>query len=213
VLELPVIDRIPASDGSGAHARDVEVVHFDNLRLGELSAPGAMGLVLEQSDPERDGALGFPMFADHLLTIDYGARRLRASTGELPPPDGTSVLPFEMRQGLPVIRVRIASRETDVLIDSGCECGLLLPRAMASELPLAAPPQPAGRLATLFREVDLTEAPLRGSAWIGSTELCEPTLRFAEGFNEALLGRRILESLVVTFDQRNKRVQLERAAR
>ena len=66
-------------------------------------------------------------------------------------------------------------------------------------------------LATLFREVDLLEAPLRGGVWVGSTELREPTLRFADGFDEALLGRRILENLVVTFDQRNKRVRVERA--
>ena len=74
------------------------------------------------------GVLGFPLFEDFLLTLDYPGRRMLLSTGILPEHAAGSLLPFRMQDGVPIAKLLIDGMNVDAQIDSGGS-GLSLPEA------------------------------------------------------------------------------------
>lgn len=215
-LDLPLIDEALASDGNDAAARTLRVVRVDRLGLGSADFRDVTTLVMDRESAERPGdagALGFPLFADHLLMLDYPAGRMRVFAGALPRADGRTVLGYEPVNGLPSVRVRVGELTLPAIIDSGSQGEILLPLRYAKQLRLRAAPRVVGRMNTLFGEFDLLRAPLDGSVWIGAHELAAPDLMFSEHFAEANLGRGVLRHFCVTFDQQRQRVRLEQPAR
>jgi hypothetical protein len=212
--ELPVIQRTTAGDGSDRNAMRVDIVRTRRFEIGGLAFRDTPTLVMDHnggSGPEPTvGTVGFPLFAGRLLTLDYPANMMRVESGALPKADGRAVLDYDAPQGLPVVTIYVHGVKVRALIDSGSDAGLVLPLELASELPLAAPPEPAGRLATLFNVIELRKATLLGSVWIGDVEFRDPVLTFADHFEEANLGRAYLKSMRITFDHANKRVHFEK---
>lgn len=215
-LQLPVVQQASASDGNEKNAQTVDVVQVDRLAIGRAVFENVPALVMDTSaNGERKsvGAAGFPLFKDLLLTLDYPANRIFVRHGTLPPADGKTILPFELVHELPVLTVRVGPLDVPALLDSGSQGQMILPLRLAKQLPLAAEPRRAGRIATLFNEVELWEAELDGSVWIGAHEIKRPRLTFADHFEEANLGRGALGEFRVTFDQRNRRVRFERSGK
>lgn len=213
-LQLPIVDEARASDGNDAAARTLKIARIERLGLGDAVFQNVPTLVMDGESAERpgdSGALGFPLFADHLLMLDYPAGRLRVFAGALPRPDGRTILSYEPVNGLPSIRIRVGDLPLSAIIDSGSQGEILLPLSYSKQLKLRAAPRVVGRMHTLFGEFDLLRARLDGSVWIGRHELSRPDLMFCEHFSEANLGRGVLRHFRVTFDQRNRRVRLERA--
>lgn len=73
-----------------------------------------------------DGVLGFPLFREILLTLDYPGSRLLlqpAKTNALVP--GT-VIGFDDRSKVPLIQVRLGTRSFIALIDSGSDSAFSL---------------------------------------------------------------------------------------
>lgn len=214
-LQLPVVDEARASDGNDGASRTLNLARIDRLGLGSATFANVPTLVMDRESAERPGdagALGFPLFADHLLTLDYPAGRVRVFSGELPRPDGRTVLSYEPVNGLPSVRFRVGDLALSAIIDSGSQGEILLPLRYAKQLKLKEPPRIVGRMHTLFGEFDLLRARLNGSVWIGKHEVVGPDLMFSEHFSEANLGRGVLRHFRVTFDQRNHRIRLEHAA-
>lgn len=212
--ELPIIQRTTAGDGSDRNAQRVDIARMRRFEIGSLSFKDVPTLVMDHNGgagaEPTVGTIGFPLFAGRLLTLDYPANLLRIESGSLPKADGRAVLDYDAPQGLPVITLYVHGVKVRALIDSGSDAGLVLPLELASKLPLAAPPEPAGRLATLFNVIELQKATLLGSVWIGDVEFRDPVLTFADHFEEANLGRAYLKSLRITFDHANTRVHFEK---
>ncbi|MCC6285746.1 MAG: aspartyl protease family protein [Phycisphaerales bacterium] len=212
--ELPTIQRTTAGDGSDRNALRVDVARSRRFEVGGMMFRDVPTLVMDHNGgagPEPTvGTVGFPLFAGRLLTLDYPANMLRVETGSLPKADGRAVVDYDAPQGLPVITIYVQGVAVRALIDSGSDAGLVLPAELASTLPLASPPEPAGRLATLFNVIELRKAPLLGSVWIGDVEFRDPVLTFADHFEEANLGRGYLKSMRITFDHANRRAHFEK---
>jgi predicted aspartyl protease len=211
-LKLPVIQTASASDGSSRNAKSVEIVRVEQLSVRNAEFMGAPAVVLDNSTTvsETHGSLGFPLFSDRLLTLDYPGRRLRTSPGTLPPVDGREILPLRLADGLPIIPIAVGPLTVEALVDSGSDGELILPLSLAAKLPLESPPRPAGRMATLFNIVHLFKARLAGDVRIGSHEIHRPMLTFADHFEQANLGRGLLKLFRVTLDQTSGRVRFER---
>jgi hypothetical protein len=84
-------------------------------------------------DGECQGVLGFKIFEDYLLTLDYPNQRLTLASGALVPDHESTVLPFHMPDGVPVAHLRIGDLQVDALFDSG-GTGLSIPEQIASQL-------------------------------------------------------------------------------
>ena len=217
-LGLPVVGEALGVDGSrGGTARPMPVVRLGTLEIGgltfrDVTAPSRdYNLGGQRPGGPIDGILGFGLFAGHLLTIDYPAGRLRVETGSLGPVDGKEVLPITVDRGVPVLRLELGGRQVDADVDTGSMGGLQLPAALASTLPLAAPPVPFALARTVSRELVLSQARFKGTVQLGRHALASPLVAFTEGFDHANLGSELLRHFALTFDQKGSRMRLVRA--
>ena len=216
-LHLPIVGQAQASDGTGRGVRTLDVVHLDTLTIGgaefrDLDVPSRDYNAGRPADQAIDGVLGFGLFTDYLLTLDFPAHRIRVVAGTLPPPDGTTIVPLTLDRGIPTLPIRIGDRRIDADIDSGSMGGLSVPMAISKDLPLDGKPTVAGHARTVSNEFDIYDAPLKGSAFLGGFELANPTLSFSEVFRVANVGMRVLRDFVLTIDQKTGRMKLARAS-
>lgn len=214
-LNLSAVARMHVSDGSGVTGREVDSVRIDSLQIGDLAFGPLRAPVLgdgpkQDGDPEAYGTLGFELFRDYLLTLDYPQNQLRVRTGELPDPDGRTVLTYSVDLGGPHIEIDMAGHRVHALIDSGNAGGLLVPRSFAAILPLRGPLRSAGRVASSLGEFDLFRGDLEGDLRIGTSTLPQPVVFFSDFVTVPNLGRNVIRNFAVTFDQRNQRVQITR---
>jgi len=205
-LSLPVVDRIDASDGTSK--MPVDVVSVDSVEIGGVDLGKQTSIVL-QPGTDVDGAIGFPLFSGLLVELDYVGGRLRIRRGELPAPDGRTVLALTNLQGIPMIPITIGGETVQAVLDSGSEADLLVPLAMADKLTLDGPPVRSCRMKTLFGEFDLLTAHLKGRVNLGGIELVDPELTFSDHFSEVNVGGKFLSRFKVTFDPARGRVQFE----
>jgi hypothetical protein len=95
-------------------------------------------------------------------------------------------------------------------IDSGNRGTMLLPMALAKELPLVGELAPAGKIGTVVKEYALFKARLAGDVTVGGVRIERPEVYFSEMVKEPNLGRGILQNLVTTFDTVGERVRFGR---
>jgi hypothetical protein len=214
-LSLPLVDGFTVSDGSGLKARPTNGVRLEAITLGTVSFSPLTATVLgEGPTPDRAGelwgSLGFELFRDHVVTLDYPAQQLRLAAGQLPPPDGKHVLRYRLGHGSAYVLVDIGGVALEASIDSGNLGGVILPLSLSGRVPLRDPPQRAGRVASVLNEFDLFRAELDGDLRIGDVLISRPTLFFSDLVQEPNIGRGVLRSLAVTFDQPNMTVRFSR---
>lgn len=205
-LALPVVDRIDASDGTSS--LPVDVVRIDSVEVGGVDLGKQTSIVLQPAT-DVDGAIGFPLFSGLLVELDYVGGRLRILRGDLPEPDGRTVLPITSLQGIPMVPITIGRETVRAVLDSGSEADLLVPLSMAERLSLESPPVPSGRMKTLFGECELKTARLKGRVQLGDIVLVDPELTFSDHFREVNVGGHFLSRFRVTFDPARDRVQFE----
>jgi hypothetical protein len=197
VTELPAawLRRLELGD---AHFEDVPVL------ISDLSAFSAhLGVKI-------DGLLGFPLFREVLLTLDYPGSRVilrPARTAALTP--GTAIA-FDDARKTPVIHVGLGNRSIVALIDSGSDAGFSLnpvgldakfiygPRAGAAVGTLAGDhPQQIGRQAETLA--------------IGGYVFPQPIVDLTDELSA--IGGAVLQHFAVTFDQQHDRVTFFRDSR
>ena len=128
-LHLPVSGEAEVGDPSGLNPRKVPTVRIHSLKFAgvEFKNVNAVQYEPSQREGECDGILGFVLFRDYLLTLDYPQQRLTLASGSLAGDGGNTVLPFTMPANVPVIQLRVDSRTIDAHVDSR-GAGLSFPR-------------------------------------------------------------------------------------
>ncbi|HEY7546176.1 MAG TPA: pepsin/retropepsin-like aspartic protease family protein, partial [Blastocatellia bacterium] len=187
-------------------------IRFPHVRANRIDLPAGPG----GHDPfsQIDGILGFPLFSDYLLTIDYVAGRVQLERESLPTPDGAEVIAFEKTDGLPQMEIDVAGTKVKAHIDSGNTRGYLaLPSAMIDKVPLSSEPVVVGKARTVNNEFEIKAATLKGSARIGKHEFPQLRVTFSDiSRTSANIGAAILRQFALTFDQKNNRVRFRRKA-
>ena len=211
-LGLAKIGEVMGGDPSGRHARSMDLVAIDSIQVGEARFEGLQAAVRDMrvlaQGRKADGILGFGLFAECLLTLDYPGSVVRMARGALPAAAG--VIPFTRERGIPVVRITVAGREMEADIDSGFMGGIALPEAEAARLPLASPPKVIGRAQTVSNSFEIKAAPLDGDVAIGPVVLAKPMVEIQPLFPTAHVGARALKDLAVTFDQKTNRMRVSR---
>jgi hypothetical protein len=205
----------------GAHGSttELEPVTLREVRLGEAVFTAVPALIYDFTDLSAhlgvtlDGVIGFPLFRETLLTLDYPGARLVVApypTGAAPVPRQTehaSTLTFNAERGTPVIPVQLGVESFNVLIDTGSDAALSLnpaglhPRFASGprEGPLVASiagdrPQLVGRLGQNF--------------YIGTHTVVQPIADLTDQLSS--LGGELLRHFSLTFDQRRNLVTFVR---
>jgi len=213
-LGLAVVGQARSGDPSGRNPRITNLVRIDALQIGgarfEGLTAGVRGHHERRLGRAIDGILGFGLFEQALLTLDYPGAKVRIERGELPAADGGEVIPFRMERGIPSITLAVGPLTVDADIDAGAMGGFMLPADLIDRLPLAAAPKVVGKARTVSNEFEIREAPLNGTVRLGRHQFAGATVGFQPVFPKANVGSRVLRDFVVTFDQKNGRVRFRK---
>lgn len=190
---------------------------LETLSIGSIQFQGVTALSRDYNTfsylPRIDGILGFGLFSDYLLTLDFPNKRVRIKRGELPKPDGARILNFESRDGVPFIDVSVGNLNAKALIDSGAIRALDFPASVVAKLPFASYTRTIGKGTSVSGEFEVREVRLQDTLSIGRYSFPEPTITFSDAENEILIGSALLREFIVTFDQKNHRVRFIKAKR
>ena len=203
-LGLTTAGHIRLSDPSGQGVQKVPMVVLQSLQLAGVEFTGVKAAVhnLSSDDGDCQGLLGFRLFRDFLLTLDYPNHLLQLASGELAPDGAKSVLPFRMPDGIPVVSIDIGTTQVDAQIDSGGE-GLSLPLDLAYKLKFISNPEDLSNSQTLSTRFLLRGATLGSNVRFGSYTFKHPFIEINPAFPLANFGACPLQSFSLTFDQKN----------
>ncbi len=210
-LGLPSVGQSAASDISGKNLVTLNEVKFDTLSIGSITFRRIAALSRNYNTvsylPTIDGILGFELFKDYLLTLDYPNKRVRIERGELPKPDGAQTLIFESQDGVPFIEIRVGSLKAKALIDTGNIRGIEFPSSLVKKLPLASYRRVIGKGGSISNEFEINEVRLQDTIAVGRHLFPKPTITFTDVYNDVNIGSTALSEFAVTFDQKNRRVR------
>lgn len=158
-----------------------------------------------------DGVLGFPLFRETLLTLDYPGKRVLlqpASSHALVP--GT-VIGFDDQSKVPLIQVRLGQRTFAALIDSGSDSTFSLnPVGLSPQF--AEPPRLGATVGTITAG-DRVErlGRLAEPIALGTQIFEQPIVDLTDELSA--VGGGMLRHFAVTFDQEHNRVTFHRESR
>jgi len=191
----------------GTTSAVVECTWIPEIRIGSarfLDVPATMD---DLSAFGMDGILGFPLFADLVLTIDGPGNRLRLSEEQIPSSNSTQYeLPLKEDATCPEVGGLVAGHKALFKIDSGFDGTLYLPRSAGEGLDIepASPPEQEVRTVMGIRTVKV--GTLRDPVVLGGLTLDDVPVMI--GMGRVLLGGGFLRQHVVSFDQRSRLVRL-----
>lgn len=206
-------------DGSGAY-RTLDVVLIPELRLGGATFTNIRALADDYAyleNPEGGplrGLLGYHLFRDLLLELDYTEGRVVLQRGELAKDDPHVITHSALRER-PDLPIRMGGEELIVGIDSGAQSGLSIPFARMSELELLSEPVKVGSARTVYSSAPIWVSQLVDPLHIAGHRIENFEGTFSEIFGKTLIGYGLLKEYSVTFDQKRGRVRFlgkERAA-
>jgi hypothetical protein len=148
------------------------------------------------------------MFPGYLVTIDYPAKRVVISRGELPAADGQSVFEYGATRRIPGLPISVAGVPVEVDVDSGAPTGISLPAEYATKLPIFGKLEDTKPDRRVDRVLTAKEGRLDGTAVIGRFLIERPMIRFVEGSSRGLVGAAVLSRFAVTLDSKNRRLRL-----
>lgn len=209
-LGLPVTGQTRLSDPSGQGGQRAPTVLIDSLEVAgvQFRRVKAVEHALSSDDGPCAGLLGFMLFRDYLLTLDFPNRKLMLSDGALKADGGHSVLPFRMPDGVPIVLLRIDGVVVDAQIDSG-GAGLSLPENLASRLKFSVEPTVFSNGQSLSTRFQIKAARLASNVRLGGYTFDQPFVEINPAFPLANFGSCPMQSFALTFDQKNGLVRFD----
>jgi aspartyl protease len=213
-LKLPLSGKAINGDPSGQNDREVATTTIESLTIGKANFRNLTAVVRPQritkDYPDVDGILGFALFTDYLLTLDYPAMRLRLARGALPAANGTDILTFEIENQIPIVELAIGRIHVPAHIDSGnFVAGFILPEEVVEQLQLQSEAITVGGARSVANRIQLKQVQLRDTIRFGAFEYPQPTIAFP-ALSDTNIGFNVLRDFVLTFDQHNRRMKLQR---
>ena len=178
----------------GARFEDVQALVYDFTALS-----AHLGVRI-------DGILGFPLFRETLLTLDYPHARVLLQDRDATPPPGATIA-FNNDRKTPIIPVRLGEQTFATLVDSGSDAALSLnPAGLQADFAVA--PRPGAMVGTLTGDREQRIGRLASTLMIGNHALVRPVVDLTDDLSS--LGGGILKDFTVTFDQERSRVTFQR---
>jgi hypothetical protein len=198
---------------AGPGQRPAAIADLSTLSFGGATLTGVRAQVSPNfNDPAfaGEGLISLAALRPFVATIDFRHRRLRLENGDLPAPNGRDVMTMSGRDpgGRVDIPVDIGGMELPAVIDTRSFLGVMLPDSLAPRMALAAPPRSIGDAAGPTLGVyQLQVARANDAMKIGNVRVERPVLTFRNRPG-VVIGVPLLEQLVFTLDQKNRRVRL-----
>jgi predicted aspartyl protease len=210
-LALPSVGQATLSDPSGQGGKKVSIVRIDSLNLAgvEFTNIRAVTHTFYAEAGTAQGLLGFTLFRNYLLTLDFPARRVRLATGALTPDGEKSVLPFRLQAGVPVARLKVDGLEpVEAQLDSGGG-GLVLPEQLAARLKYDVAPVAYAEGQSICTKFEIKAAKLGSDVKLGRYTFTHPFIEIHPAFPLVNFGSPPMQMFSITFDQKNLLVRFE----
>lgn len=213
-LRLKLSGRAINGDPSGQNDREVATTTIDSLTIGKAEFRNLTAVVRPQritkDYPDVDGILGFALFTDYVLTLDYPAMQVRLARGALPPANGADILNFEIENRIPIVELAIGRIHLPAHLDSGnFVAGFILPEEIVEQLQLQSEAITVGGARSVTNRIQLKQVQLRDTIHLGGFEYPQPTIAFPS-LSDTNIGFNVLRDFTLTFDQKNHRLRLKR---
>jgi hypothetical protein len=204
---------VTSADGSVAELpetslRRIELgaAHFDDVRaLVYDCAPLSAHLGVK-----IDGVLGFPLFRETVLTLDYPGSRVVLQPARLAPLTPGTIIAFDDARKTPLIHVRLGERSLVALIDSGSDATFSL-NPVGVDPRFEAGPAPGATIGTLGGDRTQKIGRLAETLAIGDQTFPRPIVETTDELSA--IGGGLLQHFSVTFDQEHDRVTFFRESR
>lgn len=213
-LGLPVVGSTELGDPSNPHAIKANRVHIDRLDLGGAAfqdivcASWDRSILYPGGDAPR-GIVGFPLFAECLLTLDYPAGKITLSKDNLPS-NGEGIIKYRMAEGgIAEIDVQVAGKTHAAHIDSGSMGGIGVNDKLAEKLKWSDKPVVVGHGRSANSEFQISAATLDGNVNIAGNVFKNPKIEISSMLRAVNIGSRALQNFIVTFDQRQNLVRIQ----
>lgn len=208
-------DRAPPDSINGFNDEtDVQSVLLRTLEIGGARFEGVTAGVSSDlvaaartADQRFDGLLGFSLFADVVVALDFPGQRLVLDTAfpKNLPPVRAELAVREIRE-VPLVTARLQGRDVEILVDTGSNAGLQIPRDLARGASWKAEPR-AGPLVSVIggtgREL---LGRLAGEFHLDRVTQTEPVVAIAGG--TASVGVAFLRHFCVVFDPSHDKLWL-----
>jgi hypothetical protein len=204
-LGLPTVGHAMLSDPSGQGGKRAPVVYVDSLDFAGVHFSGihALSHPFFAEAGTCEGLLGFTLFKDYLLTLDFPNRLVTLSTGSLTADGGKSVLPFRMPDGVPIAQLRVDGMEpVEAQLDSGGG-GLVLPERLAMHLKYDIDPVVFASGRSISTRFELKAAKLASDVKLGRYTFTHPVVEIHPAFPLVNFGSPPMQIFAITFDQKN----------
>jgi len=185
-LGLRPADQNDAYLGHRSGAGRAPSVFVETLSMGIAAFSGVDARIVDlnesgASSPPPAGVLGFRLFADCLLTLDYPENRVIVERGQLLFPDGKEVLDLIVKDDSPFALLTLGPIALETCLDSGSTKSLVVPGSID---------------------------PIADRATIGCHTITDPDIVVNDGAPHAVAGSEFLRSFSLTFDQKNRRFRI-----
>ncbi|MFG0275806.1 MAG: aspartyl protease family protein [Phycisphaerales bacterium] len=213
-LGLPEAGRVRVSDGTGRGGGERPLRRIESLVVGgaewrDVVMLDSSGIVRSAPDGRPvEGILGFALFHDLLLTVDYPASEIVVAHGALEP--GAHTIPFDGARGIPAIDFTLGGVTVHGHIDTGSQGTIIVPAGTIEGVAVAGAPVATGVARSSFNTFLIKEARLEGDGELAGFTLERPVVAFAEIFPQSNLGYGALRHFRMTFDQRTGLVRFEK---
>jgi predicted aspartyl protease len=208
-LGIPIVGHARLTDPSRQGEQRSDVVWVESLKLGNLEFQEVQAVEhrLFREEQNCQGVLGFPLFEDYLMTLDYPGRSMMLSSGTLPEHAAGSTLPFRVMDGVPIAKLQIDGLSVDAQIDSGGN-GLSLPEAIAGQMKFQTTPVEFGTAESLATRFSLRAARLQSDVRFGPYVFRKAFVEINSAFPLVNIGSTPLKNFVITFDQQEGVMQV-----
>lgn len=218
-LGLKSTGTMPVGDPSNPSAITADVVTVETITVAGAEFKNVGGLSWDRShlysgeDAPR-GILGFPLFGDCLMTLDYPKNEIRLENGSLPTEETPNVVSFVTGEGgIPQISVSVAGKQMTAHLDSGAMGGITIPTRMEKEFTWSSEPKVVGRGRTANSDFEMRAGDIEGTVQFAGHTLTNPKVHLSpilDRIGFVNLGSGVLKDFVVTIDSANQRMRLLR---
>jgi hypothetical protein len=209
-LQLPLVGRTWLLDLTGNSRQAVDEVLLQTVELPGHSFRSVTAMVHEPvaALAPYDGVLGFSLFREIVLTLDFPARCMRLTQDGLTERGDPNVLAFSMPRNVPVVRLTIGEQNVPAQIDSAGG-GMNLPRSAAPAVEFARDTEVLVRAESQVSTFLLHGGVLNGEVGLGGHVFRRPFVELGEQIPVGNLGAVSLQDFALTFDQANRLVRFQ----
>lgn len=218
-LKLEKVGEAQGGDPSGRQTVKMPIVKVESITVGDAAFESVHALSRSYNRPGTglphiDGILGYHLFDQHVLTLDYANEEVRIERGPLKAPKGAKLLELTNDpDSVPSVTAKLAGKAIEkLMIDTGKMGGIMMPPAVVETLTLLGEPQVVGRGRTITGEIEIKRAQVKGSFELGHLRLEDPPIEFSDIMKAAVLGSGTLQDQVITFDPTRKKVWIRTPA-